>query len=278
MRKSIKLLFLCSIILLASSCVTLNTHTYSINNLDGKGQVDNNSFSVSYGDDFIVLYDASGTFTIRNNKDSVLYIDMANSYFLDNEGQAERLFTNTVQTTYSSSTTGASVNLGNIARVLGAGPITSTLASGVTIGSSTTGGVAVQQIEDQYIGIPPYSSVKIKFQTLGTDIPFNKKKGIYTYNKPSESQILSYTYMSENPKWTMIRNQFILDRITVEDASMKEGVGDSNPKEPSVRIGVTNNKRNVKYNTDRAGRIVAISLGGIGGAIGVALLIKALLH
>lgn len=278
MRKSIKLLFLCSIILLASSCVTLNTHTYSINNLDGKGQVDNNSFSVSYGDDFIVLYDASGTFTIRNNKDSVLYIDMANSYFLDNEGQAERLFTNTVQTTYSSSTTGASVNLGSIARVLGAGPITSTLASGVTIGSSTTGGVAVQQIEDQYIGIPPYSSVKIKFQTLGTDIPFNKKKGIYTYNKPSESQILSYTYMSENPKWTMIRNQFILDRITVEDASMKEGVGDSNPKEPSVRIGVTNNKRNVKYNTDRVGRIVAISLGGIGGAIGVALLIKALLH
>lgn len=237
-----------TIIFMATSCVTMNTHSYSIENLDSKGSVNNNNFSVTYGNDFTVFYDASGTFTIRNDKDSVLYIDMANSYFLDSEGQAERLFTNTIQTTYSSTATGASLNLGSVAKVLGAGPITSALAGGVTVGGSNTEGMAVQRIEDRYIGIPPYSSAKIKFPTLGMDIPFNKKKGSYTYNRPSETQILSYTYTVENPQWTMIRNQFLLDRIIVEDdAGFKMEVGEPNPKDPSVGIGVTNDRRKVVY-------------------------------
>jgi len=203
--------------LMVTSCHTLNLHSYSITNLDGKGAVDNNSFSVNYGNDFSITYDAKGTFTIRNNKDAVLYIDMANSYFLDVQGQAERLFTNSVTTTYSSSTTGASVNLGSVARVLGAGSFVSTIASGVTVGGANTEGVSVQQIEDQYIGIPPYSSVRIKFPALGLKDKFSRQKGTYDYHRPSESQILSYTYSAENPKWIMIRNQFVMDKVSVEN-------------------------------------------------------------
>lgn len=223
--KVTKVFLFCIMSFLASSCVTWNTHSYSINNLDKKGKIDNNNFSVSYEDGFDILFDASGNFTIRNNKDSVLYIDMGNSYFLDSESQAERLFTNTVQTTYSSSTSGVGLNLGSVARVLGAGPITSALASGITVGGTNTTGVAIQKIEDQYIGIPPYASVKIKFPTLGTDVPFEKKKGTFVYNKPSESQILSYTYTSDNPKWTIVRNQFVLEKIVAETSGKGEEIG-----------------------------------------------------
>lgn len=273
MKRTTKLFLLCMIVFMASSCATMNTHRYSVANLDGKGSVNNNNFSVTYGDGFTILYDASGTFTIRNDKDSVLYIDMANSYFLDSEGQAERLFTNTIQTTYSSTTTGASLNLGSVARVLGAGPIVSTLAGGVSVGGASTDGTAVQRIEDRYIGIPPYSSVKINFPTLGMDVPFIKKKGIYTYDRPSETQILSYTYTAENPHWTMIRNQFVLNTIIVKDANDK--TGESNPKNPFVRIGVTNDRKSVEYNKDRVGRTLALFFGGLGVVLGTALILKA---
>ena len=270
MRKLQKLFIMFMLAIIMSSCYTWNIHKYSISNLDGKGKVDNANFSVSYGDDFTVLYDAEGTFTIRNNKDSILYIDMGNSYFLDAEGQAERLFTNTVQTTYTSTTTGTSFNLGSVARVLGAGPITSTLAGGVSVGSATTSGTAVQQIEDRYIGIPPYATVKIKFPFLGRKESFNKKTGVYNYNRPSESQVLSYTYSSENPKWKMIRNQFVLDEIVVQkNGKISNTTGNSmvvveDPNRANqIEIECTSVRNEVNYYKLNAVRIGLCVIGGI---------------
>lgn len=258
-----------TIIFLLPSCTVLNTHSYSVKNLDGNGAVDNQRFSVAYGNDFTIFYDANGTFTIQNDKDSILYIDMANSYFIDADGQAERLFTNSVRTTYSSSTTGTSVNLGSVARVLGAGPITSTLASGVSVAGANTEGVSVQQIEDQYIGIPPYSKVKIKFPALGLKEVFQNKKGTYDYKKPSESQILSYTYSADNPKWIMTRNQFVMEKTTVEITSKEIGLG--YPKHNTIKSnnwfelkGRTGNSNEVVYakNNDKVWLIILGSGAG----------------
>lgn len=279
MNKAIHLLFFSAVLLFASSCSTLRTYKYSINNLDGKGTVNNNQFSVSYGNDFTVHYDAEGTFMIRNNKDSILYIDMGNTYFVDIEGQAERLFTNSIQTTYSSSTTGTSVNLGGVARVLGAGPVISTLASGVNVGGSNADGVSVQQMEEQYIGIPPYASVKIKFPALGANEPTqnHNESGVYNCNRPSETQILSYTYNAENPRWTIIRNQFVLDKITVEKHKSTTG-GVSNDKSPTTRpTCATEAKNEVKYQKEEVLETVGLTLGIFTASIGVLIGVSALI-
>lgn len=71
----------------------------------------------------------------------------------------------------------------------------------------------------------------------------------------------------------MIRNQFVLNTIIVKDANNK--TGEINPKNPSVRIGVTNDRKSVEYNIERAGRTLALSFGSLGAVTATLLIIKA---
>lgn len=210
-----KVLFIALISCLFTSCVTLNTMHYSINNQDGKGVVNDNSFNVTYPNNFTIQYNADGSCLVRNDNDSILYLDMAESYWIDLNGMAEKLYTNQVISTTTSATTGTSFNLGGAARVLGAGPGLQTLANSTVVGSSQTAGTTITQYEERYITIPPYSTASISFKSLGMQDPLIKKRGHYNYQRPSEALILSYTYTPTEPKWTMVRNQFVLDYVDV---------------------------------------------------------------
>ena len=250
-----------SSLFLTTSCVTTNSMGYSILNQDNKGIVNDNDFSVMYQNAFTIQYDAEGSCLIRNNKDSTLFIDMAQSFWLNNEGISSPLYNNTVTTTTSSSTSGTGVNLGGIARVLGAGPITQTLANSTVVTRSSTNGVTIMKYEDRYVAIPPFSSAYISFQTLGLNDPFKERCGNLPYDRPSESQILSYTYSSDNPNWTMVRNQFVLNCIRVKKTNKSYGERSLDwGKFYGILIIPSDKKNEVVYGkTNGCGKFVAFS-------------------
>ena len=198
-----------------SSCVTLNTLHYSISNKDGLG-TPNNIFSVSYPNSVTLQYKASGSCLVTNDNDSTLYIDLGESYWIDENGMAEKIYSSQVISTTTSGTSGSTVNLGGIASVLGASPGIQTLANSTNVGSTGTTGTTITQYQDRYISIPPYSTVSISSRKLGRNEQFIKKNGHYDFKKQSGSQIISYTFSPNDSKWMMARNQFILDYIDVQ--------------------------------------------------------------
>lgn len=206
---------------LTTSCTTMNHITYNVRNVDGAG-TSNQNFSVNYPNGLVLFFNVDGRTTLRNNADSSVYVDMGESFFIWPNGQAERLYDNTVTTTSSSSTTGGSINLGALARVAGAGPITQTIANGTTVGTATTNGTTVQTFEERYICIPPHSNVALKCPKLPrpSHEQLQRKKGTYYPNLIAGEYLLKYTYHSVNPKWETSRNEF---RITKNVVSNETG-------------------------------------------------------
>lgn len=80
---------------------------------------------------------------VANQTDSIMIIDKTKSYFINN-GQSISYYDPTVKTTsttdISSSTRGASVNLGGLARAIGIGGIAGTALSAINVGGSGTTG------------------------------------------------------------------------------------------------------------------------------------------
>lgn len=232
-----------------TSCVTLNTMHYSISNKDGSGIPNNNSFSVSYPNAFTLNYQADGSCKVTNDNDSTLYIDLGESYWIDLDGIAKKMFDNQVVTTTATSTTGSSFNLGGAASVLGAGPGLQALANSTNVGSSQTSGTTITQYNDRYIGIPPYSSIVLSTNILGFQEPIKKNNGHYDLNKASESSIISYTFSPNDPHWTMVRNQFVLDYIDVKKVNKGYINVGSTSRGPidGVYIPISNSNNEVCY-------------------------------
>ena len=86
---------------------------------------------------------------VHNRTDEVMTIDNTKSFFVDTDGHSTSYYDPTVRTTtvtdISSSTTGASVNLGSLARAVGIGGIVGGVLSGVNIGESDTNGQSISK-------------------------------------------------------------------------------------------------------------------------------------
>lgn len=98
---------------------------------------------------------------ITNKTDSVIYIDRANCFAIEN-GYSETWFTNsaTTNTTTTSSSNMVTVNAGAIARGLGVGGAIGTALSGITVGSGSESGTGTgtTYYEQRVIAIPPHAT------------------------------------------------------------------------------------------------------------------------
>lgn len=78
--------------------------------------------------------------TIENNTDEIMTIDRTKSFFIGRDGNSIVYYDPTInvlaQSTTMGHTTGASVNLGSVAKAVGVGGVAGTLLSGVTVGSA----------------------------------------------------------------------------------------------------------------------------------------------
>ena len=208
-------------------------YTYTTENIKGTAIVDKENMVADYGK-FAIQYSCEGGVTIINKSDSIMYIDMAESYHILN-GTAQQLYTNSVTTDFSSGSRGTTVNLGSITNALGVGGVVGTLAHGVNVGGSDTSGSSTQIFEERYISIPPMSRKPVKsviFQEsreIGNRGKIWKdtgrsldKKGNYNYtssSSPAHEYIFSYTF-NPNSKFQSTRDLLYVSNIEI-DKSLK---------------------------------------------------------
>lgn len=231
--------------MLMVSCYTPTRFTYAGENIKGNAVMDEEKMLADYGK-FAIQYTSEGGVTIINKSDSMMYIDMAESYYVNN-GTAQQLYTNSVTTDFSSGSQGATVNLGSVTNALGVGGVVGTLAQGVNVGRSNTSGSSTQVFEERYISIPPLSRKSVKSvpfepihsgssKTLDTslskDWPWKDthsksgyaKEGIYNYDKyssPAQEYIFAYTFNS-NEKFQSTRDLFYVKTIEINKALINE--------------------------------------------------------
>lgn len=106
------------------------------------------------------------TATVFNKSSDVLTIDQTMSFFVNSDGTSTSYFDPTVRTTsvtdMSSSSTGASLNLGAVTGAIGIGGAVGKLANGINVGGSQTQGTSVTNttyIADQpKVSIAPHGS------------------------------------------------------------------------------------------------------------------------
>ena len=194
---------------------------------------------------FAIQYTSEGGVTIINNTDSIMYIDMAKSYYMSN-GVARQLYSNSVTTNFSSGTQGATVNMGSVASAMGVGGALGTLARGVNVGASSTSGTSTQVFEEQYITIPPLSRKQVKsflFEPVDKvekvghsreDLLFDAdhpwpwpeirhkngyiKEGTYEFDKdmsPMQEYIFAYSF-NPNEKFQSTRDMFYVTKIEMD--------------------------------------------------------------
>lgn len=265
--------------MLMVSCYTPTRFTYAGENIKGNAVMDEEKMLADYGK-FAIQYTSEGGVTIINKSGSMMYIDMAESYYVNN-GAAQQLYTNSVTTNFSSGSQGATVNLGSVTNALGVGGVVGTLAQGVNVGGSNTNGSSTQVFEERYISIPPLSRKSVKsvlFEPVnsghwgwGKEHPWREthtgtyaKEGTYNYDKyssPAQEYIFSYTF-NPNGKFQSTRDLFYVETIEINKALKNE-------MEAPNQI----TKRNAAQTKKDITNTVLSVLGGICGLTGYIVLI-----
>lgn len=99
-------------------------------------------------------------FVIRNKSNQTLYIDLANTFYV-NMGQSQTFYIPSSTTTSKTSSGGASVNLGAVTGALGIGGAANTLANGVNVGGGSSNTTTNTTYSQRIIAIAPMSSISL---------------------------------------------------------------------------------------------------------------------
>lgn len=217
--------------LFLTSCYNTRFLQYDIETRDAKSRqiatVDKNEFSVTYPN-FVVRYHTKGKqensldnqCEIENYSDSIMVIDLSTSYRNNERLYRNEITTNTYSNSYTTGT-GTSINVGNVAAALGAGPRLSTIANGINVGgnnsNTTTNTTQVQTIPDQYIVIPPNGMATIPC-TMSYVYP---PRGLGNHTEHIGTEVLnmaiSYTFLPNNvdgnyqPQFQVYQHKIVVD-------------------------------------------------------------------
>lgn len=110
---------------------------------------------------------------VRNKTNRTIFIDLGNTFITRGE-EAQAYYAPTATSVISSSTNGASVNMGALAGAMGIGGSLGKLANGVTVGGANTSGTTTTEFAQRVISIPPMSTKTLSpmlLYTLGSRFP-----------------------------------------------------------------------------------------------------------
>lgn len=94
---------------------------------------------------------------VKNKTDENIYIDLANSFKINDFGNSKPYYSNRTYTVNKSSGSGVGVNMGAVAGALGVGGAIGKLANGVNVGGGSTSGTSVTETEERILVVPPHS-------------------------------------------------------------------------------------------------------------------------
>lgn len=160
----------CLILLILSSCsssnklLTTKIAYQSIRTKQINEQSENSKIALGYA----ITEFGELVVAVRNLTSEIMIIDQTKSFFVNTDGNSMSYYDPTIRTKsvtdISSSTDGASVNLGAIAGALGIGGPIGTLASGINVGGSETSGTSTTRTD--YIADTPQVSLGPKGSTI----------------------------------------------------------------------------------------------------------------
>lgn len=109
---------------------------------------------------------------VQNKTDKNIYIDLANSFKVDDQGMSTPYFNNKTITTNTNSGSGAGLNIGAVTGALGVGGVIGTLAGGVNVGGGSSAGTSVTEGQERILVIPPHAmaSLPLEKKVDGKDI------------------------------------------------------------------------------------------------------------
>ncbi len=106
--------------------------------------------------------------TLRNKTDKTLYVDLANSFVI-NDGITSVYYTPTATTVTTGRGGGVGVNLGAVASAAGVGGIVGTLAQGVGVNRGSYSETSTTTYSQRIVVIPPMASVALSPMSIGEE-------------------------------------------------------------------------------------------------------------
>ncbi|MCR5423339.1 MAG: hypothetical protein K6E93_01080 [Bacteroidales bacterium] len=188
--------------------------SYRIDNRDGEGCTDQNSFSVKYPK-FSIHYTANGGCWVMNTSDSMMYVDMSASHFIYNGIESKLLYNNEVHTQIQANTVENSLGRKE-SRYSAIGQFESNYSS------SQTNANIVQSQDERVVTIPPHTRKNLRFYPLQstsvTEIVngktmFKKSGSIENFQQEYEDlngHIMTYRFGFNQEKNT--RNTFTIQK------------------------------------------------------------------
>ena len=164
---------------------------------------------------------------IRNKTSQPIYIDLASTFRIMNDGYAISYFTNSVYNEGGGESKDSSLNLGAISGALGIGGAIGTLTSGINIGKINSQTSSISKTEQQILIIPPLSAV-----TLPGIKVSNGKKILECYEP---FYFRNYTY----PDWRQsdaLKYEQLEDLTIIEDMRLQKSTDNKSASKESLDI------------------------------------------
>lgn len=218
--KRICFILLC--ISIFSSCSTIYQTRYHLANVYGADYTNAREL-ISGNDTISITYSLDGQLKIANNSKESITIDMANSFFGDDQGM-KSLYSNSIISTTEYDTKGVSLNLGGIASSLGAPRGLTNIAYGTNIGGSNTSGTTIQTFQDRFIIIPSGS-----FRTIN-DLSYAIGKELHN---GKFDYVISYGVGNQPEKLHSIHDEIIFETNVVA-TNVKKGMRAQGVEQTSI--------------------------------------------
>ena len=166
--------------------------------------------------------------SLYNKTNKAIYIDLANSYFIECDN-ARPLFVPSSTSSGKSSTSGGSVNVGAVTSAIGIGGAVGTLAGGINVGGANTSTNTTTVYSQRIISVPPMASISLNDIEIFTRI----------YKTHTRDQIYSKTFLKYAPFFKslgIIEEKF--DSYIVKSGKMRCGQIVDIPRIPGNELDI----------------------------------------
>ncbi|MCQ2333875.1 MAG: hypothetical protein MJZ88_04590 [Paludibacteraceae bacterium] len=173
---------------------------------------------------------------VANQTDSIMIIDKTKSYFINN-GQSVSYYDPTVKTTsttdLSSSTRGASVNLGGIARAVGLGGAVGTALSAINVGGSGTSGSSTTNttysVEQTQLTIAPRGSAALPhvYKMNGVGSVSGTQTGLTKKTSPKKYAVCISYSIDGGKTFQLMKSEFYVSAEYIGKVASRETVNDA---------------------------------------------------
>lgn len=137
---------------------------------------------------------------VKNKTDQVVYVDLANTFKVFNDGRYSTYYDATQTTVSSGGNSGVGFNLGAAANAFGIGGIAGTLLSGVTVGGGSSNSTSTTVINERVLSIPPQGVACLPYMsdfsgTIIPDTPVKKGESVSDIKVGGDKYSIKYRVM-----------------------------------------------------------------------------------